>query len=460
LTLKVIHVPFTYYPGAVGGTEVYVASLARNLQSKGVECVVAAPGSTERAELYEHEGIGVRRFPVTSTSRDMLSELYGDGDPYAAGRFGEILDQEQPDVVHMHAFTRGVSLLTAREVKQRGIKLVFTYHTPTVSCQRGTLLRYGHEVCDGVLDRTTCTRCTLQSLGVNGFGGKVLSAVPQGIGRALGAAHLGGGMWTALQMTNLIQLRHDAFRELMREVDAIIALCQWVQDLLIGNGVEEQKITVSRHGLPHESNGPSQSRLPVAPLPLRIAFLGRIHATKGPDILIRAIHSRPDLDVRLDLYGIVQGSADEHYLEELKAMAADDSRVSFLPAVPGEKVVSAISSYHLLAVPSRWLETGPLVVLEAFAACVPVIGSKLGGIAELIEDGRNGLLVDDDSPDSWAKEIARLANDRMLLGNLRSAVPKPRSMQDVAAEMLTLYRGLAPQAGIRPATHKQVEAYV
>ena len=55
-----------------------------------------------------------------------------------------------------------------------------------------------------------------------------------------------------------------------------------------------------------------------------------------------------------------------------------------------------LSRIDVLAVPSQWLETGPLVVLEAFAAGTPVIGSDLGGIRELVSDGRDGLLVPHD----------------------------------------------------------------
>ncbi len=438
----------------------YVSSLARHLTALGTKCVIAAPASSTSEEIYQHNGLTVHRFPIAADSRQLLNELYGEGDPVAAGNFGKILDEERPDVVHLHAFTRGVSLRAARQAIKRGIKIVFTYHTPTVSCQRGTLLRYGREVCDGLLDRSVCTRCKLESLGVNGMGGKFLSALPRGIGRALGAMHLEGGAWTALQMTHLTQLRHDAFRNLIGEADAVIALCQWVKDLLISNGVEQRKITVSRHGLPHELSLSPVNNLATANGPIRIAFLGRLDPTKGPDILIRAVRSNPDLDVTLDLYGIVQGSADESYLAELKRLAANDSRISFLPALPGEKVVSALRDYQLLAVPSRWLETGPLVVLEAFAAGVPVIGSNLGGIAELVNGGVNGVLVDDDSPECWSREIVRLANDRTLLHELRNGVREPRSMKDVATEMENLYRRLVPQAGVTGIVEQQTAAFV
>jgi glycosyltransferase involved in cell wall biosynthesis len=185
--------------------------------------------------------------------------------------------------------------------------------------------------------------------------------------------------------------------------------------------------------------------------PLRVAFLGRTDPTKGPDTLIRALRSRPRLDVQLDLYGIVQGAAGHGYFDELRRLAAGDSRVNFRPAAPADEVVALLRNYHLLAVPSRWLETGPLVVLEAFAAGRPVLGSKLGGVAELIRDGQDGLLVEAGNVPAWAEAFGRLAGDRGLLKRLQSEVNPPRRMSEVAAEMKSLYRRLTRAGNVTQA---------
>src|SRR5438309_8832873 len=116
--------------------------------------LVVAPG--QRADMYEHRGLTVFRLPVTEGIGD-IRELYGEGDSRAAASFAAILDDETPDVVHLHAFTRGASLRLVQEAKGRGIPVVFSYHTPTVSCQRGTLLKWGQDPCDGRLDVRACS---------------------------------------------------------------------------------------------------------------------------------------------------------------------------------------------------------------------------------------------------------------------------------------------------------------
>lgn len=437
--LKVVHIPFGFAPDPPGGTEIYVEALANDLRANGVESLIVAPSSTGRDEAYEHKGLRVRRFRSAAESKHMLRELYGAGDPVAAAAFAAILDEERPDAVHLHAFTRAVSLLLVRAAKERGLPVFFTYHTPTASCQRGTLMRWGREVCDGALRPRRCASCSLEGQGMPRAASILLSCAPFGIARSLETMGLAGGVWTALRMTDLVRLRQQAFRALVSEADGVVALSNWSRDLLVRNGVSAAKITLSRHGLP-ASQGELEPPVDVWKKPLRVAFLGRADKTKGADTLLRAVRAAPELDIEAHLYGVVQSGADG-YWNMLKSLAADDGRISFLPPVPHAQIIGLLRRYHLLAAPSRWLETGPLVALEAFAAGTPVIGSRLGGIAEWIRDGENGLLIEADNVQAWADALRRCAEDRELLARLRQGVQRPRDMTDVAREMARLYRG-------------------
>jgi glycosyltransferase involved in cell wall biosynthesis len=243
-------------------------------------------------------------------------------------------------------------------------------------------------------------------------------------------------------MAELVALRHSVFRAMVEEVDQIIAHCLWTRDLLTRNNVSAEKITYSRYG--HSLNGSQSSNCyqgggPQSAIRIRIAFLGRMDRTKGPDILIRALRSLPEAPIQLHLYGIVQSPSNIEYLEQLKKLAAMDSRISILPAVPVEQVVALLQSYHLLAVPSRWFEVSPIVMHQAFAAGTPVIGSNLGGIIEMIEHEVNGLLVETDSVDAWIQVIRRCYEDQDLLDRLRRGVHPSREMSEAAQEISFLY---------------------
>lgn len=431
--MKSLHVPFGFYPDVVGGTEVYVAALAQSLTRQCHPAAIAAPGSA--ATHYMHDGIPVHRFAVTDHVSD-ASELYDEGDLRAAEGFSRILDHEQPDVVHLHAFTRACSVHLVRKARTRGIPVVFTYHTPTVSCARGTLMLWGTTPCDGALHVARCAACALEGRGMPKPLAQLLAHVPT-TGLAA-SAKLSGRAWTAVRFTSLISIQQSAIRALFEEVDRIVALRGWIAALLVSNGVPATKIVSSRHALCH----------PLAPRtrteriggPVRVAFMGRLDPTKGVDVLIRAIRLIPRADLKLDVYGAVQGSGGQQELARLRQLADGDARLDFKPPVDSVAVVDTIAAHDILAVPSQWMETGPLVVLEAFAAGVPVVGSALGGIAELVTDGKNGLLVGDfRSPRAWADVLIRLLNDTQLLTTLGRNVDAPATMDQVASEMARVY---------------------
>ncbi|WP_180540777.1 glycosyltransferase [Nevskia soli] len=439
--MKIIHLPFCYYPDPVGGTEIYVAGLAREQQRQGCTPIVCAPAQNE--SRYYHDGVEVRRFALEPATAD-VADLYGSGDALAASWFGRVLDQQKPDLVHLHAFTRGASLKDVHEAKRRGIPTVFSYHTPTVSCIRGTLLKNGSEVCDGILTNAACASCNLQSLGVPGPLSQLIGRIPTTIGRAMGRARLTGKIATSLRMTELVEYRHSAFHTLMRDVDCVIAHCNWTRDILLRNGVPEDKIAVSRQGLSGDltfSSGPKAfSR------DLRVAFLGRLSPEKGLHILVDALRHLPTVAIRLDIFGLCQSESDIQYRRRLSSLLAGDQRVSFRTPLSRQELVPTLRNYDLVAVPSQWLETGPMVVMEAFAAGVPVIGSRLGGIAELVDHEVNGLLIEPASVQHWADALLMLSENRKIAARLCDGIRKQRTMRDVVREINGIYSNLLPAA--------------
>lgn len=438
--MKVIQIPFCFYPDPVGGTETYTLALSNGIQNKGPDVIIAAPGG--KNESYFHDGIKVRRFAVSE--KVSIDDLYGEGDPRAAEEFARILDEEKPDIVHLHAFTSAVSLKLVKEIKKRGIKIFFTYHTPTVSCQRGTLMMWGKKICDGRLKTGLCARCALHGLGLPRGIADILSLVPAGVDNILKKARLSGGVWTVLRMPGLIALRHAVFHEFMAKVDRIITLCNWTNDLLLLNGIPVEKIRLIKHGIPADAleNRPKDNGLPAADRPLSIAYLGRLNPTKGVDTLIRAVKSLSDDLVGLHIYGIAQEGGEKRYLSKLERIAGSDKRIIFEKTIPNNRVIETLKKHHLLAVPSQWLETGPLVALEAFYAGIPVIGSNLGGIAELVTHEVNGLLAIPSSVTSWRRSLKRILRERDLLTRLRRGIKPVRTAELVAEETISLYKDI------------------
>jgi glycosyltransferase involved in cell wall biosynthesis len=172
-----------------------------------------------------------------------------------------------------------------------------------------------------------------------------------------------------------------------------------------------------------------------------VAFFGRLDRTKGLQVLVEALRVVPELKLELHCH-LISAEGAEAAMNPLLNQMKLDSRVHLHPPVSSDDVVRTMAGYDAVAVPSIWLETGPLVVLEAFEAGVPVLGSSLGGIAEWVTHERDGLLIEPGNAAAWAHELKRLVDEPTRLAQLRGGVSVPPRMREVAHQMDQVYRDL------------------
>lgn len=453
--MKVLHVPYTFLPDPIGGTEVYVADLMTELLALGVDSSVAAPvaAGTSRAPAsgprtsYRSGGFHVDRLPVTPGPHP-VEYVYGAGDPATQMALVEIVRRDCPDIVHFHSYSPAVGGAVAQAVRACGPRVVVTYHTPTVTCTRGSLLRFGHIPCDGRMLVRRCSACVLQAHGIPRPAADFVASIPAPVGEVFRSRERRGRIWTALQMPALMRMRHADSRAYLDAAHVVVAVTAWVRDLLLLNGIDARKIAFSRQGI-------SASRLPAAltrvagptgTRPLRAIMLGRLDPTKGFDLPIDALVRNPRLDLTIDLYG--DSDTDSQYVRTLRAKVATDPRVTLHPPIPARDVVTRVAEFDVLLVPSQWLESGPLVVLEAQAAGVPIVGTALGGIAERVRHGVDGLLVEPLSIDAWERALQRIVTNPAVLAQWRAQIQPPRTMRAAAEDMANVYRSVLAGAAL------------
>lgn len=140
-----------------------------------------------------------------------------------------------------------------------------------------------------------------------------------------------------------------------------------------------------------------------------ILFVGHPFYLKGVDTLVKAFEMVSDQfpDFELRLIG--------HLLEQeaMRYLGTWHPRVKFVKAMPYDETRQHFLDCYCFVLPSR-TEGLPRVLIEAMASGKPVIGSKVGGIPDLIEDGSNGFLVESGNVDDLAKKLARLLGDQEL----------------------------------------------
>jgi glycosyltransferase involved in cell wall biosynthesis len=439
--MKIVQAIGWYYPESSGGTEVYVAELSRRLRAAGHDVLVATPDPAAAAErTYDHDGVPVYRYPIPPAPT--RAESQGRVPVRGAERFHAWLQRQHADVVHVHTFVTGLGAAELRVAKATGARVIVTTHSSSLGyvCQRGSMMRWGERLCDGVCDREKCAACELQHRGLPKALAATVARLPLPLARFAGK--MPGKIATALGLPELIVHNQSMQRAMLEAVDKFVLLTQWAFDAVVANGALPERLALNRLGVSQDAlqPKPGPTEQPTQ-RPVAIGYLGRFDPIKGVYDLARAVTSlQRDVAVRLEFRGPLNSNADRHHLRELQRIVGEDPRVTFPPAVPLADVPSVLARYDALCCPSVCVEGGPTVALEAYAVGTPVIGTRIGGLAELVTDGVNGRLV---APGDWKALGAVLqavaADPGSTIDRWRRSLPRVRTMESVAADYVALY---------------------
>ncbi len=440
--MKVLHLIGTssYLPWVTGGSIISCHRLCQNLQCLGIEVRVVIhqhPSIREPLGNQVYEGVTVQVLPPIPDAGER-SALYSRTTSNAVG-FAEVLASYQPDLVHFHDFTASAGIAHMQLAKQAGCKVVMTYHTQGNSCSQHGLLYRGKTVCDGEIRLQRCSECRLVVAGMHPVLAN-LAALWSPSWLNINHDNVVSRLLTTRKMTEIFQA---AWLKMLNLVDVLHVHAEWVQKLVLLNGAPPDKVKFFPTGGPNAIT--NNSRTPMKDGILKLVFAGRSTHIKGVRILIEAVKLLPkDLRVKVDLFCSDVNWEEKAYGEKVKQLLDKDSRFSIRYGTPNNELLDLLANYDVCVVPSLWLETGPLTVLEAFAAGIPVIGSRLGGIAELVRDGVDGLLFEPGNSRELAAIIKRLITETKLISSLKANVCPPRTMGDLACDILTMYETLMP----------------
>ncbi|MDP2938693.1 MAG: glycosyltransferase [Candidatus Omnitrophota bacterium] len=433
---RILYMLGWFYPDSVGGSEYYVYLLAKEVQASGWEVMIAAPSVDEKEDNYAYEGLSVYRYPVSLKPTRL--EVRGETLPKYFDVFANWLKNYKPDIVHMHSYTRGCGFFHAQFVKQLRISLIFTVHIPGLTCVRGTLMRWGKIPCDGQMRLYRCGACYLEKQGLSKYAALAISAISTFTVKLSNNPE--NRLGTALGIKRLVSIRKERIQQLFNLADGIVLVSKWLYGVFRINGIPDAKLSLCRHGLPPELINSRPRFDTKVSKPIRIGYLGRFDPFKGVHVLVEAIKRLPlDIPIELRLYGRVNDEEGQAYLKKLQKTGNHDSRILFCGEVTDKDYPEIFNNLDILAVPSLWLETGPLVVLEAFAAGIPVMGSNLGGISELVTNGVNGILLEPGSIKAWSNAIQQLCLYPESLKDWVRGIPPVRSNSEVVGQMLKLY---------------------
>ncbi len=429
--------------------------------------VLAERGISVGAVYIEHRDWQLRPHVRTSETNNVSlfalanSPLHPEDSIYAPGQDSRqpalesllrtCLLRFRPDILHVQSLQGfpGAILTIAREL---GIRTVVMLHDFWALCPRLGLMRLHGEACEGPNGGLNCVQFCVrprpwrQRLYLLG------SRLPEGRFRNafLAARKIyfryfeqQKSPWTPTQSSaptadgHLLAQHAARSAFLIRALggaDQLLAVSEFVKSVFVRHGIPEAKIrtlpptlAVSRQVTwkPHHANGGR----------IRFGFLGRASPMKGTHVLAEASRGIPHDRAEVLVFGLADPE-ERQYLEEL----AGGGRLEFRGAYARHELAGILDAVDVVVVPSIVQETVGLVTLEAHAAGVPVIASRVGAIPEYVRDGENGFLFTPGDARDLREKMLRLVENPSLIATLSERTRPPMSLDEHVDRLTDTYR--------------------
>lgn len=451
--MRIVLTVHAFPPSRLAGTEIYTESYAAALARAGHQVhVFAAEKDIRRQDLtVREESRG--GFHLTWVTNNLFLSNFRETyeRPPIADRFRQLLDRVKPDLVHaMHAMDLGVGVL--RHARERGIPLGYTLHDYWFTCARwGQRHHPDGYVCETVRHET-CAAClrTLpwrQPRGAAGalrglrwlqenFGidlaGPVKSAARAArAGKAAFSSGESRSSSAPLTARDVEERERHLRAEAVEDVDLFLAPSKFLRDQMVAWGIPRKKLLTSMIGIdkrPLRRVRRTPSRL------LRVSFHGSLMRTKGAHVLLEAWARLPKDAAARGILTVRGAPRDAAYAREVARLSKRAGAV-LEREFPRRDLAAKLSATDLLVVPSIWWENSPLAILEGLEARVPLLVSDLGGMAELVPEGRGGYRFPPGDPVALA---ALLEECLRSPGKLAACVERPvpvRSIDDDARQL-------------------------
>ena len=421
MSIRVLYIAHNHPSVRPGGAEQHALELHRAMAgTPGIESVLLTKGGPPVGPIGRvHEGTCVA--PVNGRADEYF--MYTDGytfdyfngtmtgKDFYSKHFREFLRAIKPDVVHFqHTLFLGYDLI--REVANTlpDAPILYTLHEYLPICARdGQMVRSANnELCD----EESPLRCH--------------------------------GCFPHLSPQAFF-LRKRFIQSQFALVDLFLAPSHFLLQRFVEWGIPADKIRFQDYG--RESVSPPPP--PAREARNRLGFFGQLSGYKGVDVLLEAmrqlqLQSAPDGSVAtLKVHGANLELQDGEF-KRIVARLLDETRdsVTLVGKYRPEDLPALMREIDWVVVPSIWWENSPLVIQEAFLNGRPVICSDVGGMAEKVTAGVNGLHFRVGDPTSLAAVIGEAIKEPSTWDRLRSGIPAIYSLDEQVAELQRTYRSL------------------
>jgi glycosyltransferase involved in cell wall biosynthesis len=389
--LKIIH---GFPPEYMAGSEVYSYHLVKELINQGMDTYVFTRVENEFEPEYKvydelYEGIPVRR--INKPKRDYLftDKFY---DVKMDQLFREYLLKISPDIVHIGHLSH-LSTNIIKIVKEYDIPIVFTIHDFWMFCIKGQMINQNFEICKNP-SIENCTKCSPYEV-----------------------------------YPHMIEAAQIHMKEMIGLVDIFVSPSKTLRDFYIQQGLSAEKVVYSKYGFDLTKIKYNRKQFKNESI-IRFGFMGRIVPTKGIQLLVETFNDLPDQE--LNIFGSI--GTQKRFLET--------KNIHFKGPYDNNNINQVLELIDVLIVPSIWYENAPLVIQEAFLAGIPVITSDIGGMKELVDDGKDGFIFQAGSKKDLKRVITGIISEPTILNELQDSRGKVISIQEDSQKIIEIYRSL------------------
>jgi glycosyltransferase involved in cell wall biosynthesis len=360
-------------------------------QPGGEDAVVRAEAEVLRDSGHEVVQYQVQNPPGAAGAIGSL--VLSPWNPRQARRVQGLAEQVRPDVAHVHNTWYAQSPAVLWALRRSGVPTVMTLHNYRLVCANGQLFR----------DGAPCEDC----VGASPWHGVQHACYRDSMALSVPAA-------------GTIAL-HDRLRTWSRTVDRFVVLSEFAAERLVRGGLPADKIELK----PNFVADPGPRAAPAA-ASATVLYVGRLSPEKGVELLVEAWRELGDGPLELVVVG------DGPLRERLARRPA--ARLRLAGRLPAEEVRRQMLAARALVLPSVWYEGQPMAVLEALAAGLPVLGSAIGGVPELLAPlGRDWLAAPGEVA-SWVAALRALADpERVEVASARARALYERSFSAATA---------------------------